>query len=386
MADTFCLDWFAGPSAQIELFSPGQDKETYQLKYTPSFRATIRPPVEERPLSPGDLGPINAQLDQLVTGRGARFGGKAVASKGTPRPSIDDVVMLGQQLLALAMPQYVQADLRIGNMFLEIGTDEQLLDYPWELMHDGENFLCLKHAIGRFVNSVAPPPMAWQPPPRVARLQELSILLVSVPAPQERDGQTYTPLPEATVETDAILEGLVGIPGVKVSTLIGRGATYNELFKALSTNTYQIIHFNGHAHFNQKRPRESGLVLHDRDVKTGAVVQYFGRKAPILCFVNACETTKVGTWNDSYDIFGLARAFLETGAYLLGSRWRIGDRAAAGFATAFYKSLISDGHAVGTAILDARGVCKDLSGDDFGWASYTYYGDPRMCFKRIAGT
>ena len=375
MAASFCLDWFSGASAQVELFSPKQegDDALYQLKYTPAFRSTIRPPVEERPLGPGDLEPINAQLDQLVTTIGARFGGAGAAPPAiAPGKSIEAMEMLGQQLLSLVLPQYVQGDLRASDMFLEIGMDESLLEYPWELMHDGDNFLCLKHAIGRFVNGAGGIPAARQPFDRAAQLDELSILLVSVPAPQPRQNQDkiYDPLPEAEAETQAILDALKGLPNVKVSVLIGKNATYNELFRALKAGTYQIVHFNGHAFFREDRPRESALVLHDQDMKTGAVIGYFGKRPPVLCFVNACETAKVGKWNGRYDIFGLARAFLETGAYLLGSRWRINDKAAAEFATKFYTALIGEGKAVGTAMLEARRLCKASAQDEFAWASY----------------
>jgi CHAT domain-containing protein len=143
------------------------------------------------------------------------------------------------------------------------------------------------------------------------------------------------------------------------------------------------VHFNGHAYFNDQRPRDSGLVLHDQDMKTGAVVGFFGKRPPVLCFINACETARVGKWNERYDIFGLARAFLETGTYLLGSRWRINDKAAAEFATNFYSALIGNGRAVGTAMLEARRLSKTSGLDEFAWASYMYYGDPRMCFRRL---
>ena len=41
-------------------------------------------------------------------------------------------------------------------VFLALGVDELLLDLPLELMHDGEDFLALKHPLGRFVNSSSP--------------------------------------------------------------------------------------------------------------------------------------------------------------------------------------------------------------------------------------
>ena len=80
----------------------------------------------------------------------------------------------------------------------------------------------------------------------------------------------------------------------------------------------------------------------------------------------------------------LARAFLETGAYLLGSRWKLSDNAAAAFAPAFYKYLLEDRKSVGEAVVLGRRACmKATEADpgDIGWASYVYYGDPRVCFR-----
>jgi CHAT domain-containing protein len=101
--------------------------------------------------------------------------------------------------------------------------------------------------------------------------------------------------------------------------------------------------------------------------------------------MNACETAASfggdQSWEGRYDIFGLARAFLDTGAYLIGSRWEIGDESASAFAAAFYSHLIR-GISVGEAIRLARTACrKACPGDDFSWASYIFYGDPRLLLQ-----
>jgi CHAT domain-containing protein len=168
-----------------------------------------------------------------------------------------------------------------------------------------------------------------------------------------------------------------------------REATYDNVWKALREGPYQIVHFNGHAKFDENNPHASALVLYDRNMTTKAVQTYVAKSPPILCFVNACETAKIAVskgWKDRYNIFGLARAFLETGAYLLGSRWKVNDKAAAGFAKKFYLSLLKEGEPLGKAILEARKACKQESPlDELAWANYTLYGDPRVCFRKIAG-
>jgi CHAT domain-containing protein len=295
--------------------------------------------------------------------------------------------MIGQQLHTFLMPRHVQHDLAGEGLFVEVGMDEALLHLPWELMHDGHNFLCLKHALGRFVNADVPmASMAQLPSIRLGSAAEtLSVLLICVPAPEPReDGTIYDPLPEAEAETDALVD-ILSEQGAIPSILKKRDATFDGVWDALSRNQYHIIHYSGHAHFDDEHPYRSGLVLQDTDMTTGELKTTISQHPPILCFINGCETGRATTdssLKQSLNIYGLARAFLDTGAYLIGSRWKVNDRSAAKFAEAFYASLVAEGTSMGNAIIDARQACRRAVPEDvFGWSSYVFYGDPRVCFR-----
>lgn len=285
--------------------------------------------------------------------------------------------------MTMALPPAVRRTLATGKGFLEIIVDESLLEYPWELMSDGDSFLCLRHWVGRFVNAKTADALLaigatdWNtltPGP-------LQVLLVSVADPPARGGKTYERLLEAEAETKAITRALTGA-GVMLKTLIGPQATFAEVQKAFR-GTYHIIHFNGHAEFNPERPRESGLVLHDQNMKPGQIAPFLKANPPVLFFVNACETAATGSATGrGHQAFGLARAFLSTGAYLLGTRWRVEDAKAAEFAESFYTSLLAE-KSIGESVRDARVSCKDdTDPGDFSWASYVYYGDPRVGFRK----
>src|SRR5213594_1076701 len=106
----------------------------------------MRPPVEERQLGPGELDPVNDDLEWLVAhlAEGGRGSGTGAGQPATAKVAAEDIVRVGAQLLTLVIPPYIHAELRgLRGLFLEIGLDETLLDYPFELMHDNENFLCL---------------------------------------------------------------------------------------------------------------------------------------------------------------------------------------------------------------------------------------------------
>lgn len=379
-----CVEWMSGPSAQLELFSPtgGGSETAYQLKYTPPFRSTIRSMVDLE-VNDGDLDPIQKGLSQLIAG---------IEKAGCESDVLKSMECLGEKLITYILPQYVQSDLQGGKLFLEMGMDEALLNLPWELMYDGANFLCLKHSLGRYVNirrslmstSQTPQTMVGQ------TLEKLRILLISVPLPKSRPGNEslrYLNLREAETETKAIVAALASDPDIQLETLIGKEATHDNVFYALNKGRYHILHYNGHAHFDKDIPNKSALVLYDRDMTTVQLMKTIGAKSPLLCFINACESAMSATGaevENRLNLYGLARAFLETGSYLLGSRWKISDPTAAKFATLFYGALILDGKPIGQAIMEARQGCKDAkSTDALGWASYVYYGDPRIGFRRL---
>src|SRR5262245_23194322 len=142
----FSMAWEQGATAQLELFTPEAEggESLYQLKYTPPFRSTLRPPVEQRPLGRGQLDPINAQLEELVGGHQpttSRSGGRAASTAAANDPTAT-MELVGSQLFDIVIPRHIGAELRNPGLFLEIGVDEGLLHYPWELMNDGQAFLC----------------------------------------------------------------------------------------------------------------------------------------------------------------------------------------------------------------------------------------------------
>jgi CHAT domain-containing protein len=403
----FRLDWYSGPTAQVEILlvpssgGGGAAISDYKLKYTPAIRATLRPPLLNTSLGPQELKRLGQNLDSFGTNLQAEAlrqqGVQVVAKKpktedGANNPT-QDMTDLGWQLSDLVFSQAIKTDLKKGGLFLEIGLNEDLQGYPWELMHDGDNFLCLKHYVGRYVNlkeNEAP----GQDRQMNSTPEELSILIISVPRPStrevEREGGgkiaiNYEPLSNAEAETNAIIEMLTEID-LKPTIIGPKDANYTNVFRALKSKDYDIIHFVGHGNYNHNDPSRSFLVLQDSDMSAKEFTSFI-RNPPILYFVNACETARSDmagrAWQASYDIFGLVRAFLQHGSYLLGSRWKIGDDASMRFAKEFYKSLLKDEKPLGQAVNAARNACiKECPNDHFSWASYAFYGDPRVGFKR----
>ncbi len=390
----FKTGWVSGPSAVLEIFTPPsqEDGDYFQLKYTPPFHSTIRPPVQKTPIGPQQLGRMSERIDGLVQIMGGRSPGSSGA--GNPAGAAPGAIQTQMKTLGLQVINnlfstriQVKSDMKTGGLFLELGIDEALLHIPWELMHDGENFICLKNAFGRFVNARTMEPfmMAKSPTDPIGSvLENLSVLIICVPKPMTRDDEDpYDELNEAFNEGQTLCE-ILGDAGLTVKFLQGKNATYDNVWNALQGNKNHIIHYIGHAYFDDKNPDMSGLALYDRDMTTGEIQGAISDNPPSLCFINGCETAR--SWNTTenkrrFDIYGLARAFLNNGTYLIGNRWRINDKTASIFSTRFYSALFQQRKSVGWAIVDARQGClKESLEDVFGWASYIYYGDPRVCF------
>ncbi len=380
----YCLRWNAGASAELQIFAPAvnEDDGVYQIKYTPPFRVTIRPPLQRSNLASGEFDNLDTLLGEMVQSIDARAGAGLVPVGGDFSNSSKKMREFGNILYDLTIPRFVGSDLEGGGLFLEIGMDESLLGYPWELMHDGDDFLCLKHKIGRFVNASG----ALEQGNRQARWEELekeefSVLVIAVPKPLPRKEPKveYDELTSAEAEADGIVSALAAI-GVKTELLKGEKANYLGVHTAIRSGNHHIVHFCGHAQANEKSPSRSTLVLHDKDMATGGITAYVSKAQPIFCFINACESGKMAAARGRMNVYGLARAFLETGSYLLGSRWKVSDKAASGFAAAFYTALLKEGKPLGEAVLNGRLACRKLEPNDFAWASYVLYGDPRVSF------
>jgi hypothetical protein len=179
--------------------------------------------------------------------------------------------------------------------------------------------------------------------------------------------------------------------GIEVAHLRGSDATRKNVTDVLkSEERATVLHFTGHGSVDATDPRASGLVLHDEVLTTGWIRKMI-KQPPVLVVVNACETSSrtlaasdIGQKETAgvhlTRLFGIARPFLELGSYVLATRWKVSDEAAGQFAPRFYTALL-DGKPTGEALVEARRAMYDARPDDLSWASYIYYGDPRLIIK-----
>ncbi|MEY4375765.1 MAG: hypothetical protein RJB26_315 [Pseudomonadota bacterium] len=165
---------------------------------------------------------------------------------------------------------------------------------------------------------------------------------------------------------------------VQLTVLAGREATRTRILSALRRGEFDVVHYAGHAMFDEVNPAESGLVCARREVLRGADLATLSTP-PYLMLANACESGRVRgpaqRLRQAALTTSLAEAFLRAGiAHYIGTWWPVADGPAATFATRFHTRLLQ-GATLGAAVLAARtAVHQQGSGD---WADYLHYGDPQ---------
>lgn len=258
---------------------------------------------------------------------------------------------------------------------LIVRIDDNLVHIPWELIFDGEQFLCQRFSMGRIVSTrqVVSESLSRS----VAR--PLKMLILSDPRGD---------LPMSLEEGKKIRDELDADPDLINANLKAQEITVE--FVKSKLRDFDIVHYAGHADYDAKDPSKSGWLLSDGKFTSADIRAMVGGKPlPALVFSNGCQSGQTEQWqvkeNYEEEIFGLANAFLLAGVqHYIGTFWDILDTPSADFALAFYREMLS-GKSTGEAVRLARMELIDKYGEDtIVWASYMLYGDPTFIYFDVA--
>jgi len=259
-----------------------------------------------------------------------------------------DVSGLGQDLTALYdwLLRPIEGSLGTPGTPVVLITDGEIAGVPFAALRDTaqRRYLIEQHPL-RFASSLRD---AVRPPSRLPRKPR--ILLVADPAFDPTAFPGLRRLPGATAETEAIA-------GEYADTVLlaGSGAT----LKALETTLGQanIMHYAGHAVFNDERPEQSLLVLAPGSGdatpgrETAAAIARLDLTQLRLVVLSACETNR-SRRGRSGGFAGLAGAFLAAGAGgVVGSLWRVDDQ--------LTRTLMTEFHRVYQTTADAASALRD---------------------------
>ncbi len=281
--------------------------------------------------------------------------------------ALSELRFLGEELHRALIPPALEPELRRGTGPLLLDLDEALVPIPFELLFDGEQFLCRRYALGRAVRSTVP---RRGPERRALGTPPRALIIAANPRGD---------LAEVHAESDAIVEAL---EKERVRARLSSDTARETLRRELKD--FDLVHFAGHADFLADDPAQSGWHLSDGKLTAADVSSLAGgRPMPLVVFSNACQSGRTGAWTDddargeARRAYGLAGAFLYAGVrHYVGTQWEVIDGHSANFATAFYQNLGS-GQAIGAAVRHARDAVIAKGGEGaLAWASYVLYGDP----------
>jgi hypothetical protein len=283
---------------------------------------------------------------------------------------------IGRLMYSLLVPDAMQRLISDARSSLTLATND--MEMPWELLHDGTEFLCLERSMARM-------PLGGTLPRRrreragAGSGETLRVLVVAA------DSMPDQPLPGVAKEAEQItrrLEERFG-PAVKVRMLVGDDATGGNLNRELRSGEHHVIHYAGHALFDKANPERSALVLAGQERYFAQKIQRILEGRPVV-MINACDSgqtrnqpgSSVVTSYLAEENHGLASAFIYGGAAAcVGALWPVYDDTAVDLAVNFYDHFLSGGR-VGEALRTARERSVKDSPDRVTWASYALFGDP----------
>ncbi len=337
----------------------------------------------------------------------ALLGLEEMLKSSEPIPVVDRLAALGktlgEDLLQQLAERLEEERARLAEYtsapHLRLQIPRELMRFPWELMYDRYGMLAERFALGRqvFMETQLTRPVPQRRP------DAIRVLVIGDPKFSSQFAYRPQQLPGAQDEAKKVVDQLDlldkqlgGMPKVEVTKVIGEELKAFDLRELLRSGEYDIVHYAGHAYFDQKSPEASAWVLSDGPLHAQEIRNTLSwtDSPPWLVYANACEAGMDGhKARDRYhgNVFGLATAFINNGvAAYIAPLWPVDDFVAAFLAEQFYHSLFLERASLGEALCAAKCAAKrellDATEPEDGWAlpanialswaSVVLYGDP----------
>lgn len=250
---------------------------------------------------------------------------------------------------------------QFGELWLQFCAMPLQLGVPFELLHNGADYLARSHLLTRRVIRNGPSSRGALPfykflADLLKRAIRPRILIVGA----NSDGN----IPEAENEAErlkATIESDLNELAIasSIDLLIGKDASYDNVSDALRNGHYHIFHYAGHGLYNDKLPEISGLILRDtigyRTLTSHELNTLMRRNTDLqLAFLSCCFSARNSAQIGNGDFHGMLDAIASTGIpNVIGYRWTLTGDPALSLAQHFYKMLWRS-FSPADALLEAR--------------------------------
>ncbi len=299
--------------------------------------------------------PLAREYRQAIDAATLRALGDAAGAlfHASARPGFaDDARRAGTMLYRTLVPDALREALRAYRGPLVVASS--LMQIPWELVHDEEEFWGLRYALGtRLVRERSA--AAREP---VRRHERLRALVVGADPTGD--------LPQVATELDVVCDALERRADV---VCVADGLATFDRVLALLGEGFDVVHFAGHV--VRDDTGAPALLLGDRRNLPARVIEanLVGRP---LVVVNGCTSGHTAT------AAGIADAFLQGGALaVVGTIADVADEPAATLAATFHREVLA-GAPLGSALREARAQVREAAVTSPAWLSHVLYGDPAL--------
>ena len=345
---------------------------------------------------------VSIDKDQLIS-HISRF--RDLISGGSKNP--DDLLDLSKSLYEILIRPVASS---ISNQRVIISPHGPLHYLPFQLLHDGQNYLLENHSLSyvpsatvlRYLADKSPiGPLNYSSGARAAVVDDDQSSdhwnPIGQPSPptyaeeggryeRDQDLNFIEPAKNILLLGNPNLEGgLLDLPFSEIEIeraskhfssayKLARDEASETNFKNLASS-YDILHFATHAVFNSEEPFSSSLLLSSDSVNDGKLTVeeiYRLELKPSLVVLSACETG-LGRHSAGDEIIGFYRAFMYAGAKsIIATLWPVADEATSFLINEFYQAL--NEKPLGESLRMAQLKTKEVFPDPSNWGGFVLVG------------
>ena len=246
---------------------------------------------------------------------------------------------------------------------LVLHMDSSLVGIPWEICHDGDQFLCRRYDL---IRQVVTTHATGSPGRTIPPVGSRRMLIVC----SDPKGD----LPDVVREGESLAEYFDSESSIEADLLVTPAR--EQLRRRIGA--YDLVHFAGHAQYSESEESGIGWLLKDGVFSASDVAQLSRSRAlPSIVFGNACKSGKCGNWREGASSYGIVNAFLVGGVGVyVGTQWDVQDRLGPTVAKAFYRALGRGAPAAMALRVARKAIVGATDENNLQWAAYVVFGDP----------